>query len=69
MDQLDNDRQVQMLVCNPASCGASQKRNQRAHPFAATIQRVTDVTLDRWIERFGLPSDALRHFVQVPLHH
>ena len=69
MDQLDNHRQVHVFVCDPASCSASQKRNQRAQSFAAAFQRITDVTLDRRIERCGLPGDALRNFVQMRLHH
>jgi len=68
MDQFNDDCQIQMPRNECTHGSTAQERNQWTQAFAATADRISNITLDRWIKGGGLGFDSAIDLVELRLH-
>ena len=66
--ELDDYGQINVSSSNPASRSAAKQSKKRPETFAATSNRISDVTFNRGVERSRLVRDLRFDFIELALH-
>ena len=67
VNQLDDDREIEMARDQRTSGTPTEQRHERAQAFAAAPNGIGDITFNRRIELSGLRRNAAIHFVELRL--
>jgi hypothetical protein len=67
VNQLDDDREIEMTRAQRTSGTPTEQRHERAQSFAAAPNGISDITFNRRIELSGLRRNAAIHFVELRL--
>src|SRR5246127_3526929 len=68
MDQLDDDREVDVTRADGARGRTGEKRKRRAQPFAAAAACVSDISFNRRVESSCLFADSFLDRIEMRIN-